>query len=1004
MKRIIFALTMSFVVWFVNAQVSRTVEMHMAGTLMFEIYPDMKAITDLTIIGYLNAIDFKIIRDSMPALKNLDLKAVMIEQYVGSEGTNSNPSNPSFPLVYQTGQIPAGAFNYKTNFETVILPDSAISVGSKAFYRFAAKNPINIPKKMSVGTGFVYCATPITVDPENVLFSAVEGALYSKSQTQLIQVPISKTGSFTVPSTVTTINGSAFAGSEVLTAVSIPQSVTKIAITAFNSCNALINVDENNTTYSSINGVLFDKAQTTLIQVPTSKKGSYKIPETVTSVGSSSFLNCKNITSVSIPQTATSIGSSAFGGCINLSTVRIQTLTPPVISEFVFQNVNMETCTLQVTGGTSDAYKAATGWKNFKNIIEAVTTNAVTSFTFTSAVLNGEILHIGSTLVTSYGFCWNDTGNPTLSDNKIDKGTISSTGTFNHTISDLTEGTTYYVRAYTIDSLGIQYAKQVSFTTKSIPDAAGLISGDATVCQGQQNVTYSVPLIKNATSYIWTLPSGIVGASSTNSITLKYERYFTAGSITVKGQNQWGDGISSTLDITASLLPGIAGIISGNKNVCQGENSVTYTVPVIENATSYIWVLPTGAIGSSSTNSITVNFPKSALSGNITVKGHNDCGDGIVSYSMVTVNQVPTIELRDTNTVSGGSVPLLPTITYNGTSKLKYKWTPSSGLDNDTIAQPLATVTSKTTYTLVVTTTSGCTATANVTVNMRTMAKPEIGIVGVTSTNKNRIVWNKPVTTGIESYYIYKETNVSNVYEKIGTVPYDSLSVFVDNQSSPDVKSNKYKLSIFDKNGMESPQSNAHKTMHLSINKGQNNTWNLIWEPYTGFTPATYNIYRGSTATSLGFLDATSGSSSQYSDISAPSGDVFYQVEVISPVFINPSRVKSTQQRITESGSVSTVSYNSSRSNVASNFSSGISELKSESNNILVYPNPAKGQFNIEFAGGSVFEIQNLTGQLIYTGNLNISNIVRTDSFKSGIYVIKFNTGKSIEFKKVIIK
>jgi hypothetical protein len=387
------------------------------------------------------------------------------------------------------------------------------------------------------------------------------------------------------------------------------------------------------------------------------------------------------------------------------------------------------------------------------------------------------------------------------------------------------------------------------------------------------------------------------------------------------------------------------------------------------------------------------------------VNGHNDCGDGITSYSTVTVNQLPVIELRDTAVISGGMVPLFPTITYTGTGNLNYKWTPSTGLNSDTIAQPFATLTGKCSYTLVVTTPSGCSDSAHVTVSILPMAQPQIGIVGVTSSNKNMIVWNKPVTTGIASYFIYKETTTSNVFEKIGTVPYDSLSVFVDNQSFPDVKSDNYKLSIFDRNGMESPLSDAHKTMHLSINKGQNNTWNLIWEPYEGFYVSTYNIYRGTTANNLSFYDATSGSSTQYSDLSAPAGDVYYQMEVISSTLINPTKAPASKQKSKASenstGSVF-VSYNSSRSNIASNSISGVNELSGDTKQINIYPNPVKDYLKIDFEGGSTFEILNLTGQVVYTGNLMNNSIVQTSSFSPGVYLIKFSTDKTFEYRKII--
>ena len=730
------------------------------------------------------------------------------------------------------------------------------------------------------------------------------------------------------------------------------------------------------------------------------------IPNSVTTIGEMAFNACFGLTTFTIGSSVTSIGGGAFRMCGNLKTIKSLNPIPPVLGNDCFDGVSPSV--IYVPSGAIGAYKAAAGWSAFTNILEyvlAATTKPVTSVTLSTATLNASVNLITNTPVTAHGFCWNTSGSPTLADNKIDNGSKATESDFSNTVTNLTAATRYYVRAYATDGERTVYGNEVSFTTATTPSAAGSISGAQTVCQGQTSVTYTVPAIANATSYIWTLPAGIVGTSSTNSITLKYERYFTTGSITVKGHNEWGDGIASKLDVTASLLPGMAGAISGNKIVCQGESSVTYTVPAIDNATSYKWVLPTGATGSSTTNSITVNFSKSAVSGNITVNGHNDCGDGIVSNSMVTVNQLPTIELRDTAVISGGSIPLFPIIAYTGSGELKYKWTPSTGLNNDTIAQPLATVTSKSTYTVVVTTASGCTASANVTVNMLTMAKPTIGIVGVTSTNKNRIVWNKPVSTGIASYYIYKETTTSNVFEKIGTVPYDSLSVFVDDQSSPVVKSNKYKLSIFDRNGMESPLSDAHKTMHLSINKGQNTTWNLIWEAYEGFNVSTYNIYRGTNANNLNFLDATSGSSTQYSDLSAPTGDVYYQLEVISSILINPSKAPTSilkSKGSENSTGASLESYNSSRSNIATNTLSAVNELTGENQRINIYPNPVKDQLRIDFEGGSTFEILNFMGQVVYNGDLIKNTIVQTSNLSSGVYLIKFKTGKTFEYKRLI--
>ncbi len=98
---------------------------------------------------------------------------------------------------------------------------------------------------------------------------------------------------------------------------------------------------------------------------------------------------------------------------------------------------------------------------------------------------------------------------------------------------------------------------------------------------------------------------------------------------------------SNTWNIDYTPLPSNAGTITGDETVCQGQSAVTYTVPSIENAASYIWTLPDGATGSSTTNSIDVDFGTNAISGDITVKGINVCGEGDISILAITVNGTP---------------------------------------------------------------------------------------------------------------------------------------------------------------------------------------------------------------------------------------------------------------------------------------------------------------------------------------------------------------------------
>ena len=743
------------------------------------------------------------------------------------------------------------------------------------------------------------------------------------------------------------------------------------------------------------------------------KPSQIKLPDNLTSIGGGSFSWDTNLESITIPASVVQIGAFAFNYCSMLKKIILQSTTPPAlgtgISRIVFSTdgtmINLPT--IYVPVGCVNTYKNSTDmdiWKQF-NIYESIltiSTQNITNITLSSATLNGSIEFISSPKVNAYGFCWNTTGSPTVVDSNVDLGSTTMPGAYNYIISNLQPATTYYIRAYAKDGTGTVYGNDVLFKTASIPSAAGTINGLQTVCQGQNSVTYTIPAIAYATSYIWTLPTGVTGTSTTNNINVNYSKIATSGNITVKGHNEWGDGITSSIAITVNLLPN-AGTISGKTSVCQGETSVNYTVDAIDNTTSYSWTLPNGATGTSTTNSINVNYGATSVSGNITVKGHNDCGDGIVSSLPIIINQLPVISVTDKTIICGGSVSLNATTNYSGNGTVNYQWSPTTGLNDATIANPTATVIHDITYTVTISTPTSCSISKSLLVSIIPMAKPEIGMVGVSSNNKNLIAWNKPASIGIESYNIYRETNVTNVYEKIGTVPYDSLSIYIDNQSLPDVQSNKYKLSIFDRHGLESSQSNSHKTMHLAINKGIGNAWNLSWEAYEGFVVSTYNIYRGATLNSLTLLGSTSGSNTQYNDLNAPSGDIYYQLEVISPNSVNPTKVLSSQKTKAEENGLtnSLILYSSSRSNIATNvFSSNIES--GDNNKINIYPNPVKNELRIDFEGGSIFEILNLMGQVVYNGNLIKNTIVQTSNLSSGVYLIKFKSGKLFEYKKII--
>jgi len=186
----------------------------------------------------------------------------------------------------------------------------------------------------------------------------------------------------------------------------------------------------------------------------------------------------------------------------------------------------------------------------------------------------------------------------------------------------------------------------LNITVNPLPNQSGAITGSSNVCAGINGVAYTVAPIANAVSYVWTLPLNAIIASGmgTNSILVNYLANAQSGNIFVSGNNLCGNGGSSpAFSTSVTPLPDNAGVIAGQTSVCLGTDEV-YSVSQIINATDYQWTVPAGAsiISGSNTNSVTISFLPTAISGNINVLGVNSCGTGLVSPNFaVNVNAIP---------------------------------------------------------------------------------------------------------------------------------------------------------------------------------------------------------------------------------------------------------------------------------------------------------------------------------------------------------------------------
>ncbi len=236
------------------------------------------------------------------------------------------------------------AFEYCSKLPNLLIPASVTNVGLEMFLSCTA-------------------LTNLTVDGQNPAFSSINGVLFHKDAPTLVVYPPAMAGPYAAPAIVTDIaeyafdactkltsitndasllsiepaafsgcynlsnitlqsgitnlGNAAFAFCTNLATISIPASVINIQTGAFAECFSLTNcsVDTQNPVYSSINGIVFDRNQNTLVVYPAGLAGSYIVPDTVSSIGFGAFAYAGRLSNITFPAGLTNIGNQAFYQC-----------------------------------------------------------------------------------------------------------------------------------------------------------------------------------------------------------------------------------------------------------------------------------------------------------------------------------------------------------------------------------------------------------------------------------------------------------------------------------------------------------------------------------------------------------------------------------------------------------------------------------------------------------------------------------------------------------------
>lgn len=266
--------------------------------------------------------------------------------------------------------------------------------------------------------------------------------------------------------------------------------------------------------------------------------------------------------------------------------------------------------------------------------------------------------------------------------------------------------------------------------------------------------------------------------------------------------------------------------------------------------------------------------------------------------------------------------------------------------------------------------------------------------------NHNKIIWTKPLNEGIAYFKLWKESGSFGNYINIGYVPFDSLSEFTDTTSNPQAFSYKYKISVVDSNNHESPLSEYHRTMQLTVSPnsvGGGN--NLVWTDYmiAGENYAShYTIYRGINNQQFHPV---------YFNVLPSGSGVTTMVDYINgaPKYYYKIGYTLSNSCIVSKQKESIVNYNEAFSNIFEVLMTENSESYLPLN-VTVFPVLVNQEITIDLNSRKreEFEIIDILGNSLNKLIVHQKETFNISSLSSGIYIIKSVNNKLPFFKRIV--
>ncbi len=578
--------------------------------------------------------------------------------------------------------------------------------------------------------------------------------------------------------------------------------------------------------------------------------------------------------------------------------------------------------------------------------------------------------------------------------------TVASCAGNGSAIATATGGNGNYSYLWTPGGATVANPANLSPGTYTVSVTDGTLCGTATVtvgyngpvvttvaqpitCQGLGSAFAGVTGGTGPYTYLWS-PSGG---------TLPIASNLTAGTYTVTVTDATGCVVTGTAAIANNS--NFTGYIFANPDICPSPSGSVNTT-VIGGTAPYTYAWSNGA----TTQNIS---PVPAGVYSVTITDAAGCvvtlADTVVAVSGLTIatNQFVYASCGDTvNLVASSNDP-----------SATYTWSPSSTVLNPNAASTFAVPSVSTVY--YVTATGACGTdmdSVEVYVDSLNMYNEQICFVTVdTSINKNVIIWERLNSPASGIYNIYRETSVLGVYALIGTQPVSQFTTYVDMTSNPQVMANRYVISTTDNCGQESDTSFHHRTIHLQVSPSMFGGYNLAWTPYEGLPISTYNIYRGPSISQMTLLTSVAGNVFTYTDVTAPSGNLWYMIEAQHPF----------------GGCSPSLRLNNPNTLIANLFTQSNLESTDDANSVqegailqgtlLLLPNPNNGNFQIQGttvgSGNVTIEVFNVLGQVVYATQI-AANGAFTHQMElnaaAGVYSVRIISGGQSTTLPVVIQ